>query len=90
MSDKFYAEKQAALKRFEALLDEQLKRAERIKSVKDFVDYQGLDKLIIGVCGGDGIGPYICKVSRDVLEYMLPSLRLTSHRRLLCLLSVFR
>jgi len=71
MSDKFYAEKQAALAHFEKLLDEQLERAERIKAVKEFTDYQSLDKLIIGVCGGDGIGPYICKVSRDVLEYML-------------------
>lgn len=71
MSEKYTAEKQAALAHFEKLLDEQLERAERIKSVKEFTDYSKLDKLIIGVCGGDGIGPYISAVSRDVLEYML-------------------
>ncbi len=71
MGEKYTAEKQAALAHFEALLDEQLARAERIKAVKDFTDYSKLDKLIIGVCGGDGIGPYISAVSRDVLEYML-------------------
>ena len=71
MAEKFMAEKQAALERFEKLLTEQLERAERIKSVKEFTDYGKLDKIIIGVCGGDGIGPYISAVSRDVLEYML-------------------
>ncbi len=71
MSDKYISEKQAALAHFEKLLDEQLERAERIKSVKEFTDYSKLDKLIIGVCGGDGIGPYISAVARDVLEYML-------------------
>ncbi len=71
MSEKYTAEKQAALAHFEKLLDEQLERAERIKAVKEFTDYSKLDKLIIGVCGGDGIGPYISAVSRDVLEYML-------------------
>ena len=71
MAEKFMAEKQAALAHFEKLLTEQLERAERIKNVKEFTDYGKLDKIIIGVCGGDGIGPYISAVSRDVLEYML-------------------
>ncbi len=71
MIEKYAEEKKAALSHFEKLLDEQLKRAERIKAVKDFTDYSTLDKLIIGVCGGDGIGPYICKVSEDVMRFML-------------------
>ena len=71
MAERFAEEKKAALAHFEKLLDEQLARAERIKSVKEFTDYEKLDKIIIGVCGGDGIGPYISAVSRDVLEYML-------------------
>ena len=44
--------KQAAEK-FEAVIREQLERVERMKAEKDFIDYDSLDKLIIGVCGGD-------------------------------------
>ncbi|MCH5190797.1 MAG: isocitrate/isopropylmalate dehydrogenase family protein [Oscillospiraceae bacterium] len=60
-----------ALKKFEALVREQLARNEKIKAEKDFVDFEKLDKIIIGVCGGDGIGPIITKESARVLEYML-------------------
>lgn len=61
----------AAVEKFEALLREQLERSDRIKEEKDFVDYSSLDKIVIGVCGGDGIGPIITKESARVLEYML-------------------
>lgn len=60
-----------ALAKFEALVREQLARNEKIKATKDFVDFDNLDKIIIGVCGGDGIGPIITKESARVLEYML-------------------
>ena len=60
-----------ALKKFEILVREQLARNERIKTEKDFVDFEKLDKIVIGVCGGDGIGPIITKESARVLEYML-------------------
>ena len=67
----FEQEKKRALEHFEKLLDEQLARAERIKATKEFVDYANLDRLVIGVCGGDGIGPYISQVSKDMLEHLL-------------------
>lgn len=60
-----------AVSKFEALIREQLARNEKIKAEKDFVDFEKLDKIIIGVCGGDGIGPIITKESARVLEYML-------------------
>lgn len=60
-----------ALKKFETLIREQLARNEKIKAEKDFVDFEKLDKIVIGVCGGDGIGPIITKESARVLEYML-------------------
>ena len=60
-----------ALAKYEALIREQLARNERIKAQKEFVDFEKLDKIIIGVCGGDGIGPIITKESARVLEYML-------------------
>ena len=55
-----------ATAKFQALLTEQLDRAENIKKTKDFIDFKKLDKIIIGVCGGDGIGPYISKVTKTV------------------------
>lgn len=62
---------QAAVKKFEELVREQSARSDRIKAEKEFLDFDKLDKIIIGVCGGDGIGPIITKESARVLEYML-------------------
>ena len=56
---------------FEKLLIAQQERAERIKKEKDFVDYGSLDKLVIGVCGGDGIGPVITHEAERVLRFLL-------------------
>lgn len=60
-----------AVEKFESLIREQSDRSDKIKAQGDFVDYEKLDKIIIGVCGGDGIGPIITKESARVLEYML-------------------
>ncbi|MCR4563989.1 MAG: isocitrate/isopropylmalate dehydrogenase family protein [Clostridiales bacterium] len=60
-----------AVEKFEALIREQSERNERIKAEGDFIDFDKLDKLTIGVCGGDGIGPIITKEAARVLEYML-------------------
>lgn len=62
---------EAAKEKFGKLLEEQLKRVEDMKSQGDFIDYKSLDKIIIGVCGGDGIGPAITNQARRVLEYLL-------------------
>ena len=60
-----------AVEKFEALIREQSDRSDKIKAQGDFVDYEKLDKIVIGVGGGDGIGPIITKESARVLEYML-------------------
>ena len=60
-----------ALTQFEKVMRKQLARVERMKQEGDFVDYDKLDKIIIGVCGGDGIGPIITKESACVLEHLL-------------------
>ena len=60
-----------AVEKFEALIREQSDRSDKIKAQGDFVDHEKLDKIVIGVCGGDGIGPIITKESARVLEYML-------------------
>ena len=62
---------QAALAQFEKIIRSQLERVENMKKQADFVDYDALDKIIIGVCGGDGIGPVITNESARVLRYML-------------------
>ena len=61
----------AAAEHFKALLSRQLERNEAIRSQGDFIDYAKLDKIVIGVCGGDGIGPIITAQSADVLAYLL-------------------
>ena len=61
----------SALEKFKKILEEQLLRVEDMKSQGDFVDYDSLDVLKIGVCGGDGIGPTITKAARDVLCALL-------------------
>lgn len=62
---------QAALEKFEAVMRKQLGRVEMMKQNADFVDYDKLDKIIIGVCGGDGIGPVITNEAARVLEFLL-------------------
>lgn len=60
-----------ATEKFAALLQTQLERSDRIKADTEFTDFSAKDQIIIGVCGGDGIGPIICKEAARVLEYML-------------------
>ena len=61
----------SAVEKFEALIREQDARSEAIKQQGDFIDYDKLDKLTIGICGGDGIGPIITKEAARVLKFIL-------------------
>ncbi|MDD6798825.1 MAG: isocitrate/isopropylmalate family dehydrogenase [Firmicutes bacterium] len=61
----------AALAHYEKLLKSQLERVERINNAGEAVDCSKLDKIVIGICGGDGIGPVITAASRKVIEYLL-------------------
>jgi len=56
---------------FAKLLEEQLLRVDQIKAGDTWVDYSKLHPLIIGVVGGDGIGPYITEQAVRVLKYVL-------------------
>ena len=62
---------EAAKAHFAALVESQLARVERMKSDKGAVDYTKLDKIVIGMCGGDGIGPIITKEAERVLTSVL-------------------
>ena len=55
------------------LLSQQIERIERIKQVRGFKDYQAQDRIVIGLVGGDGIGPAITKVAEDVIRSLLSS-----------------
>ena len=61
----------AAAEKFKSLLMRQLERNERIKATRDFKDFASLDKIVIGICGGDGIGPVITAESEKVLRFIL-------------------
>ena len=60
-----------AKEKFEAVLRSQLERNERIMANREDVDFENLDKIVIGICGGDGIGPIITNAAQRVLEFML-------------------
>jgi isocitrate dehydrogenase (NAD+) len=56
---------------FGQIVEEQLNRVEELKKAQDWVEYSQVKPIIIGIIGGDGIGPYIAKESRRVLEFVL-------------------
>ena len=60
-----------AKEHFAKLLEGQLLRVDQIKAGDTWVDYSKLHPLIIGVVGGDGIGPYITEQAVRVLRYVL-------------------
>ena len=60
-----------ASQHFLKVVEEQLARVDRMKADKDFIDYASLEKLIIGVCGGDGIGSTITAEAQRVLHFLL-------------------
>ncbi len=60
-----------ATEHFGQLVNAQLARIERIKKEADWIDYQALDQIVIGVLGGDGIGPAISHEAQRILEDLL-------------------
>ena len=63
-----------ACAKFRKILEQQLVRVEDMKAQGDFTDYAAIDKIRIGVCGGDGIGPIITKEAARVLKFILADL----------------
>lgn len=67
-----YEEKiKSAVEHFEKIIKEQVERVERMKKGEDWIDYEKIRPIIIGIAGGDGIGPYICKEAERVLKFLL-------------------
>jgi len=67
----FEKEIENAKNHFAELVKAQLERIKRLKSEGDWIDYSKLDTIIIGIIGGDGIGPEISQHAKSILEYIL-------------------
>jgi isocitrate dehydrogenase (NAD+) len=59
------------MKQFESIVAFQLARIEKMKESSDFIDYQAQETIIIGIIGGDGIGPAITSNAHKVLTTLL-------------------
>ena len=60
-----------ACEKFRKILEKQLVRVEDMKAQGDFTDYDALNTIKIGICGGDGIGPTISAEAERVLKFIL-------------------
>ncbi len=60
-----------AVEQFRTLITEQLARQNKMEKDNFVKDFKNADKIIIGTCGGDGIGPIITNGAQRVLEYLL-------------------
>jgi isocitrate dehydrogenase (NAD+) len=60
-----------AKQHFGKLLIEQLARVEALKAAEDWIDYTQVKPIIIGIVGGDGIGPAICQQAERILQFLL-------------------
>ena len=62
---------QAASDHFGTVVSQQLERVELLKQEGDWTDYSAVSPIVIGMIGGDGIGPTISEETQRVLEYLL-------------------
>ena len=62
---------ETAKEHFGNILQQQLERVEKLKQEPDWTDYSSISPIIIGMLGGDGIGPTISAETQRVLEYLL-------------------
>lgn len=56
---------------FGKILEDQFSRIEKMKETRDFINFKDLDKIVIGIVGGDGIGPFITAEAQKILEFLL-------------------
>lgn len=59
------------LKAFENIVKEQMERVERLNAAGEMTDYTKLNKTIIGIVDGDGIGPIITDSCKQILTALL-------------------
>ncbi|HZK88446.1 MAG TPA: isocitrate/isopropylmalate family dehydrogenase [Anaerovoracaceae bacterium] len=56
---------------FEKIVRDQVARVEMMKNMMEFTDYSKIEKIIIGIIDGDGIGPIIVGETTRILEALL-------------------
>lgn len=69
MTNRDYIEK--ACEQFRTLMEEQLARQERMEKGSAAKDFASMEKITIGLCGGDGIGPVIMEQAERLLRGVL-------------------
>ena len=69
MDQNTYIEQAAA--HFRTLLTEQLNRQERMAQGSPAKDFSRMERIVIGLIPGDGIGPILMAQARRVLEKLL-------------------
>ena len=62
---------EAAKQHFGEILEQQLDRVERLKTAEAWLDFSKVSPIVIGIIGGDGIGPLISQEAQRVLEHLL-------------------
>lgn len=62
---------ESAVEHYRALLEEQLDRVARMREAAPPKDFAALDKVVIGIIDGDGIGPIISEQTTRVLRHLL-------------------
>ena len=65
------SEVDGAVAKVRKIIEEQADRADRIGQKIEWLDYTKLPKVVIGVIGGDGIGPTIAKETVKVMQVLL-------------------
>ena len=65
---------ETAKEHFGNILQQQLERVEKLKQEPNWMDYSSISPIIVGMLGGDGIGPTISAKTQRVLEYLLRDL----------------
>lgn len=60
-----------AVSAFETLLRGQTERAEKMKENAEPIDFSKIQKTVVGIIGGDGIGPLIVSSAEKVLRKLL-------------------
>ena len=61
----------AAQEKFGQLIEGELKRIQEMQKPSQPFDFANLDKIIVGILPGDGIGPIIAKQAVRVLEHLM-------------------
>jgi len=60
-----------ATKKFGELIEQDLARVSRMKETNEFTDFKALDKIVIGILPGDGVGPILMKQALRVLRSLI-------------------